>query len=291
MTPDSILRRYNNISDAEIKKTGQLIIEVETQGINPVSFGKMPKVFILGGQPGAGKTELIGIVQQEMAGDVVICNADNFRQYHPRHAEIAKNEPAEFYPDITAPYAMLWNKMLRDYCEANRLNYVLETTFSSGSRMNDTISEVRNKGCEVNIKILAVHSDISFLYTLSRYEDMLAVSHYGRVVGKHAHDERYNAIAATLSLVQEANLYHHIAIYGRPGIRAMRDGKNGLIEVSKDGKTPLKDYLREREKEWSVTDKKYFMQEALSVVEKMVRRKAQHENIQVLFDNYSFASY
>lgn len=290
MSLEQLIAQFNIANDAELDKIGRTIVEIGTADIKPVSSEK-PQAFILGGQPGAGKSELIGIVQGTMTGNVVICNADNFRAFHPRHAEIIKEVPSDLYPDVTAPYAMYWNKMLRDHCEAHKLNYVLETTFSSGKRMNDTISEMKSKNYEVSILLLAVHSDVSYLYTVSRYEDMHASAGYGRTVGKQAHDERYDKIMDTLRRVQEAKLYDHISIYGRPGIRAMKDRKNGLIEKSADSKNPFKDYRKEREKEWSVTDRKYFMQEALSVVERMVRREAPYGDIRVLFDNYRFDAY
>ena len=149
-----------------------------------------------------------------LCGNAVLCNADHFRVFHPKHTDII-NEPAEYYPEITAPYAIRWNNMLRAYCEKNRLNYILETTFSSGQAMNVTLHDIQKIGYEVTIMILAVHSDISFLNTLSRYEDMLAKASFGRMVGKIPHDERYNAIENTLNLVQDKKLYNHINIYGR----------------------------------------------------------------------------
>ena len=47
----------------------------------------------------------------------------------------------------------------------------------------------------------------------------------------------------------------------------------------------------EREKRWSDTDKRYFMQEALLLIEKMVRRNAPYSDIKALFENYTFSAY
>ncbi|KAA6234077.1 AAA family ATPase [Campylobacter sp. LR291e] len=49
---------------------------------NKHSVVSNPKGFVLGGQPGAGKSNLIKIVKNELEGNVIVMNGDDFRKYH-----------------------------------------------------------------------------------------------------------------------------------------------------------------------------------------------------------------
>lgn len=64
----------------------------------------VPVVVIIGAQPGAGKTQLEDLAQKELGGNVVNCNADLFRDFHPRGEEI-KHKFEAYYPELTSGYA------------------------------------------------------------------------------------------------------------------------------------------------------------------------------------------
>ena len=56
-----------------------------------------PKGFVLGGQPGAGKSNLIKMINAQLNGNVLVVNGDEFRRYHPNlmryRLNMAKNLP------------------------------------------------------------------------------------------------------------------------------------------------------------------------------------------------------
>jgi predicted ABC-type ATPase len=119
------LEKIYQLTDREIQEIGNIIIHDYTAGVGPV---EKPIVAILGGQPGSGKSELITRAQNLLGKNTVICNADDYRDYHPKSDEIKKDHE-DAYPEITVKYSQPWNNRLRTYCEENRLNFILETTF------------------------------------------------------------------------------------------------------------------------------------------------------------------
>ena len=274
-----------NFGNEEIISIGEVIIKTYTIGIRTEAI---PKAIILGGQPGAGKSELIKIARTIHNKNTVVCNADEYRDFHP-HAEEIKRLYEAFYPEITVAYAQQWNNMLRKHCEDNRYNFILETTFSSGKIMNETIRELKQKGYEVSVMVLAVNKQISFLGTRIRYEEMKARDKYGRMVDKAAHDDKYLKVAETLELVQKEKGYDHIYIYGRAGNQNLKGKHNGLIEISHNSKTPLADYITEREKEWTDNDISYFMGRILLLVRMMVERKAPHDELKMVLDVFEMS--
>jgi predicted ABC-type ATPase len=237
-----------------------------------------PVVVILGAQPGAGKTELERITRAELGGNVVNCNADLFRDFHPQAEEI-KQRFEEYYPQITAPVAQEWNKGLREYCEANRLNYILETTFSSGQKMNETIAGLQKKGYRVEIKLLAVHPKLSLLSTHVRFEDMRLKENTGRLVGKEAHDNRYYMLASTLFVVQRAELYNKLQLFGRS---ITMDGNNYHQGVSLLGTNPsngVQLLQEEIDRKWTPEMKAFFDDRVHYVIDLKTRRNASEREI------------
>ncbi|MEO8948540.1 MAG: zeta toxin family protein, partial [Mucilaginibacter sp.] len=202
---------------------------------------KTPTVIILGGQPGAGKTELEKIAATELGGNVLACNADIFRDYHP-HAKYIRANLEDQLPELTAPAAQRWNNAIRAYCEANRFNYILETTFSSGAMMNDTIKDLKTKGYRVGIKLLALHPKLSLLGTHLRFERGKSEEGTGRTVGKKVHDERFEKIIPTLTAVELAARYDKLELYGRD--------PEGVVLIVSNPPDAVKIYRWEIEKDW-----------------------------------------
>jgi predicted ABC-type ATPase len=274
------LKELYFLEPRKVDEIAERIIRNNTLGITPV---KNPQVIILGGQPGSGKGELITQAQAVLGVNTVVCNADDFRDQHPMYKEIkAKHE--QYYPDITADYSLVWGDRLRKYCEDNHFNYILETTFSSGERMNDTIRAMRGKGYKVSVMLLSVHHNLSFLGTRLRYEAMRAQSGFGRRVSKQQHDSRYDLITGTLEVVLKAKLYDTIYIYARASRQRLKGTTIGLRLLSKNGADPLRDYLDERGKHWSENDLRFFTADILQLVKQMIWRGATNDELREIFD-------
>ena len=281
-----VLKKEYAVSPSTVDKIADRIIKNLTAGI---ALNKQPKVVILGGQPGSGKGELTTQAQTVVSANAVICNADDFRDLHPFATQI-KTEHENLFPDLTADFAQECNNRLRQYCEDHKFNYILETTFSSGDRMNVTIAGMRSKGYEVSVMLLSVHHNLSFLGTHLRYEAMRAQSGYGRTVSKEQHDSRYNLIISTLKSVLKEKRYNNIYIYARASRQRLLGTTVGLRQLSLNGDDPLKDYVEERSKHWSENDLRYFTTDILQLIKTMVSRKASNEELQEIFDVFDLAN-
>lgn len=174
------LQKYYELSLDMYQRSLQVIIRSYTSRKKPAD---KPTLIILGAQSGAGKTELQVAAEKSLLGNVVICNADLLRDAHPLAAQIKKDYPA-LYPQITAQYAQRWNDDLCNYCRSNKLNYILETTFSSGNRLNETIQVAKENGYDVDIYLLVVPAKLSRLGTHLRFEQAYKESGVGRRVSR-----------------------------------------------------------------------------------------------------------
>jgi predicted ABC-type ATPase len=264
------LKQLYELSASRFHKVQEIIIRDTTNGKHAADS---PVVVILGAQPGAGKTELERITRAELGGNVVNCNADIFRDFHPQAEEI-KQRFEEYYPQITAPFAQEWNKGLREYCEANRLNYILETTFSSGQKMNETIAALQQKGYRVEIKLLAVHPKLSLLSTHVRFEDMRLKENTGRLVGKEVHDNRYYMLAPTLFVVQGAALYNKLQLYGRSITMDGNTYQQGVSLLATNPSNGVQLLQEEIDRKWTAELKAFFDDRVHYVIDLKAQRNA-----------------
>ncbi|SFW27032.1 Predicted ABC-type ATPase [Sinomicrobium oceani] len=269
------LQQQYALTEKDFETILQIIIRTHTQGI---TLSKTPTVIILGAQPGAGKTELQKEAEYSLLKNAVICNADNFRDYHPLADEIKRKHPV-YYPDITAKYSKRWNDELSRYCREHRLNYILETTFASGKQLSETIKEVKEKGYRAVIKLLAVAPRLSMLGTYLRYEKSIEETGMGRQVSRKAHDERFHAIPDTLGEIQWPKIYDELYLYARTAVLEQTSLVEGVSLVAHNPYNPLKVYEEELARPWPEKLKHYFSQQSYQVLKLMKKRNAPEKEI------------
>ena len=282
----TILKKLYKIGDALFNRIQDDIIAEHACRLTPV---KNPKVIILGAQPGAGKTEMEKEARLELDENVVVCNGDTWRDYHP-DSNLIKSKHEALYPELTVEAAHAWNKGLRDYCEANRLNYILETTFSSGKAMNQTIAELRRKGYKVDIKLLATPPKLSLVGTYLRFEKMKAEDGSGRQVPKEIHDQKFSMIPPTLKSVQSEGLYNNLQIYNRNVLLDNNDLTSGVRVMANNPGNALQVYQREIERTWPEKLEIFFAEKVQQVSDLMQSRNALESEI-TIFREYMFRPY
>jgi hypothetical protein len=217
---------------------------------------------------------------QWLNDDAVICNADEYRNYHPQFKEIATlHEKA--YPEITAEYSKPWNDGLKSHCETRRFNYILETTFSSGHAMNQTIADLKAKGYLVYLMLIAIPEPISLMGTYFRFEDAKKKKGYGRLVGKSEHDKRYNSLPETLKIVQEAKLYNELFIFARQFRVLNNSNQQAKVALkSRNPADPLSTYLKLRDKTPNVIEKRNYRKNYELIIRLMQERKAMTDELE-----------
>ena len=280
MNKDMLMEAYR-LTKEDFSKLQGGIIEAATLDIKPV---KQLTAVILGAQPGSGKTQVQRVVQENFKDNIVLCNADNFREVHPLAQQLKKLYP-ELYPEISAPISQLWAAGVQQYCRNNKLNYILETTLKDGEMLNKTIEALKESGFKVELEVLAVNKKVSFLGTQQRYEEMILIDGSGRTVTRQAHDMRYNAITESLRVVTQRKLYDRLNIYGRDIMNTGKKNINGVYLVAQNPDNPLTTYLNERDKEWTPQEKKYFDNLVHQVIEMKNQRQATVNEIEQ-FKNY-----
>lgn len=242
-----------------------------------IKVSNNPYLVILGAQPGAGKTELQQIGAKRFENNIVICNADNYRNFCPNALEVKKQSP-ELYHAFTDPFAHETNKFALQKCVKEKYNILFETTFRDPKFLNNFISSFKNIGYKVDIMLLAVHPDISRINTFTRYENGLKHEKSGRMVTIHAHDSRFEALAPTVKGVQQAKLYDNLFLYTR---QIMRDNdlKQGVFLHELNPKDPHKSFLGLVNKPLNEKARSYIEEQKREIMSSMQKRGASKEEM------------
>ncbi|WP_267523181.1 zeta toxin family protein [Campylobacter sp. MG1] len=188
-----------------------------------------PKAFVLGGQPGAGKSKLIKLIEQELNSNVIVINGDDYRKYHPDYANLQATYGKDS-PKHTATFAGMITEMILDKAIKNKLNVVIEGTFRTATTPIKTLQLFKDNGYNTNVLIQTCHKDISWKSCLERYEKMLETNPAeARFTDKAHHDIVVDNLANNIKEVQKSGLVDNIKIYSR--ILDKKTGNFNQIEI------------------------------------------------------------
>ena len=126
---------------------------------NKISVVK-PVAFILGGQPGAGKTILQNYILKSNKNCIVI-NADAFREFHPYYSEI-QSAFGDDSPKYTQPFINRVTEQLISELSEEKYNLIIEGTLRTAETPINTCQMLKDKGYRVELHVIAVKKEISF---------------------------------------------------------------------------------------------------------------------------------
>lgn len=157
---------------------------ISEQQVSPV---KSPKGFVLGGQPGAGKSNLVGIIRQELNRNVLIINGDEFRRYHPNFDGIQEQYGIDS-PKHTAAFSGHMTERVIEKALREGYNISVEGTFRTTETPMRTLEKMREHGYETAVYIQTAPSEVSWQSTLERYQVMELLGETPRATPKEHHD-------------------------------------------------------------------------------------------------------
>ena len=174
-----------------------------------------PKAFILGGQPGAGKTSLQYLIQKQDR-NVIVINADAYRKFHPYFFEIQRKYGTDS-PKYTQPFINQVTEQLIDELSTESYNLIIEGTLRTATVPLNTCLALKNKGYRVELHVIAVKRAISYESTLLRYELAIQQGEIPRATAKDHHDMVADAIADNLDMIFESKAFDDIRLFDRGG--------------------------------------------------------------------------
>ena len=198
-----------NYTDEELEKQFKKILYFYKSRYSPT---ENPKVFLLGGQPGAGKSGLENAINIE--NEYISISGDDYREYHPKFEELNIR-----YGKESSKYTQQWageitERLIKELGK-EKYNLIIEGTLRTSELPLKEAYRFKKNGYEVELNIIVVKPEKSYLGTLLRYEQMITKGKTPRMTPKEHHDLVVNSIGNNLEIIYNSKAFDNIKLFDR----------------------------------------------------------------------------
>ena len=253
-------------TDEELEIKFKQILEYYKSMYSPT---ENPKVVLLGGQPGAGKSGLENMINEKK--NYASISGDDYRKYHPRFKEINLE-----YGRDASKYTQQWaseitEKLIKELGK-EKYNLIIEGTLRTAELPLKGAGAFKKAGYEVELNVVVVKPEKSRLGTLERYEAMLKQGDDPRMTPKEHHDLVVENIGNNLEIIYNSKAFDNIKLFDREN--------NLLYNYKETPKINPKDILnKEFIREWKIEEIKEFKEKWENLIKTMENRKAPQKEI------------
>ena len=258
-----------NYTDEEFEKAFQQILKFYK---SRYSTQKNPKVFLLGGQPGAGKSGLENMIN--IKDEYVSISGDDYRKFHPLYDQLNK-----IYGKEASKYTQQWAGEMVEYlvkkAKKEKWNIILEGTLRTAELPIKEAKGFKENGYFVELYVVAVKPEKSRLGTLERYEAMLKQGKVPRMTPKEHHDLVVNNIGNNLEIIYNSKAFDNIKLFDREN--------NLLYNYKESPNVNPKDILnKEFNRIWKKEEIEKFKEKWENLIKVMENRKTPAKEISEL---------
>ena len=258
-----------NYTNEELELAFQKILKMYISSYSP---SKNPKVFLLGGQPGAGKSGLENMLN--LKDEYISISGDDYREYHPRFREI-NLEYGKEASKYTQQWASQITEKLIEKLAKEKYNLIIEGTLRTAQLPLKEADRFRKLGYEVELHVLVVKPEKSYLGTLLRYEEMIKWGKIPRMTPKEHHDLVVKNIGDNLEIIYNSKAFDNIKLFNR---------ENNLLYNYKENYdiNPKNILENEFNSEWKLEEIKNFREKWENLIIMIENRKPHIEEISKL---------
>lgn len=197
-------------------KSGVDIIKILKENIvASKKESSQPKVILLGGLPGAGKTQLCNSVLKENSPrEFVVIDVDDYRKYTP---DLDKNYiPTTEMVNKTASFCNKVADELLEYALQERKDIIVNTTLRETDLILNFINDrFMPLGYEIDICMLATTIEESFISAQERYEEQLEEGEVARFTTMTFIKDSDEKISETIGKLGRLSSVHSIKVFKR----------------------------------------------------------------------------
>jgi len=205
-----------NYSQEEFNKKLNMQIRRLTENMQTNSL--IPKAILIVGQPGAGKTTIARIINEQMNYNTIFISGDEYRKAHPHYYALY-----EKYGDAavlkTQKFAGEMTEALINYLSKKNYNLIIEGTLRTLNVPIHTKTILENRGYHVELSVMLVRPEQSYLSILKRYQEMKESGTTPRMTPKEHHDLVVHNIINNLDTIYKRKLFSSITMYNRDKIQ------------------------------------------------------------------------
>lgn len=203
LAPDVFDRVYETILDTYARNKASL---------------RFPRLAIVGGQPGAGKSTVTGLISEGFGTkkEPVVVDFDAIRDFNPTAKEVFQRHPFEMAVYTNEDTWAWTDRFLEDIRRAKN-NALYETTLRVANPIELIIQSFQDVGYSVDLHALAVNSKLSVQGIYERFENQLGFKEAPRWTGIEFHDAVYGAFPVNVGHLEATANLERVSVYQRNG--------------------------------------------------------------------------
>lgn len=175
-----------------------------------ITINKNPFVYILGGQPGAGKSMLTKLLLNNFSDNAMVINADDFRKFHPQASELYTRY-GEDASRFTGEFSGYITEKAINQASNDGYSLIIEGTFRTAEIPLRTLQGLQEKGYRTGVAIITTAAEKSWQSVNQRYEKQLEKSLQARMTPRSHHDLVIDNLAKNADTVyQDGNVYEFL---------------------------------------------------------------------------------
>lgn len=190
-----------------IDKTTNAIINQYYKNYPPVNN---PTAYLVVGQPGAGKTQIVE--QISIRKNMAFINGDAYRRFYPDYTNLYQKYGDEII-NITKKFSGEITENLIEKLSDKKINLIIEGTLRTTEVPEKTRNLLSNKQYQVELNVIVVKPEISWLRTIKRFQEMKNEGSIPRLTAKEHHDKVVKNLSNNLKEIYQSKKFSEIKLY------------------------------------------------------------------------------
>ena len=193
-----------DFTEQEFDTRYQEIKDIITVGKYPEGHGKT--VFVLGGQPGSGKSSFYSNSNLE---NYIPINGDDYRKFHPK-LEYFEHTDVDEYVARTQYFINRVSNRLINELSREGYNLIIEGTLRTAEISIKTCNLLKGRHYESNLVVIACSAEEAWKSTIERANLMKKKGEIPRLVPIDKYNETVQCIANNIQYIKEENCFDSI---------------------------------------------------------------------------------
>lgn len=174
-----------------------------------------PMAYILGGQPGAGKSHYIRVLKNKPGNiNLSVINGDDLRGYHPFYYQLLKNDEHNA-ADLTQKNINYWIEKLIQEIANRQGSMIIEGTMRNSDASIKTAETLSRMQYEVTANIILTNPRISNADIFFRYIMQKKISGVARFTKSEVHKESVHNLYGNILTINKSLAIKHLKVYYR----------------------------------------------------------------------------
>ncbi|MCX8671350.1 zeta toxin family protein [Gilliamella sp. B2865] len=173
-----------------------------------------PKAYVVGGQPGAGKSTFTNKLQTEYSNNILIIDLDSYRERHPNYKTLYEKYGKES-SEYTHQFASEIKEEIQKRAIDAKYNIIIDGTLKNINKAEKKINDLKNNGYSIDVLIHICPKEVSWQSVNIRYEKALKQGRIPRYVPKNVHDQVVEALPVNANKLSQSTQIESLTVYNR----------------------------------------------------------------------------